>query len=133
MKNSIISDKNIARTLRLAVQSDIAVYTIGLFNNDSVLVKADYFEQNEIDSLINKGAIGDICSRIIDSEGNICSRSLDERTIGIELNDLAKKKYAIAVAGGLEKLPAIRAALKGRWMNTLVVDDRVALELLQSN
>jgi len=133
LKNSIISDKNIARTLRLANQSNIAIYTIGLFNTDSVLVKADYFEKKEITALMNRGAIGDICSRIIDREGNICSKSLDERTIGIELNDLAKKKHAIAVAGGLDKLPAIRAALIGRWMNTLIVDDRVAAELLQSN
>lgn len=133
LKNSIISDKNIARTLSLADQSEVAIYTIGLFNKNSVLVKADYFDDAEIESLVDKGAIGDICSRIINHEGNICSKSLDHRTIGIELKNLVKKKHAIAVVGGLDKLPAILAALKGRWMNTLVVDDRVAAELILSN
>ncbi len=132
LKNSIISDKNIARTLKLADQCEIAIYTIGLFNENSVLVKADYFDDDEIQSLMLKGAIGDICSRIIDHEGNICSKSLNARTIGIELHSLIKKKYTIAVAGGLDKLPAIRAALKGHWLNTLVVDDQVAGDLIHN-
>ena len=130
LKSSILSDKNIARTLKLARECDIAVYTIGLFNQDSVLVKADYFDEKEIEALIKKDAIGDICSRIIDKKGQICSKSLDDRTIGIELDDLARKTHAIAVAGGRDKLPAIRAALKGKWFNSLITDEWCAEELL---
>jgi deoxyribonucleoside regulator len=130
LKNSIISDKNIARALKFANESEIAVYTIGLFNTDSVLVKADYFEEEEIKELMRKEAIGDICSRIIDKNGQICSKSLDARTIGIELKNLAAKKHAIAVAGGAEKLPAIRAALKGKWLNSLITDEWIAEELI---
>jgi deoxyribonucleoside regulator len=131
VKKAIISDKNIARTLNLASEAQIAIYTIGLFNQDSVLVKADYFERPEVTSLIKKGAIGDICSRIINHQGKICSEELNTRTIGIELEDLIKKPYAIAVAGGREKLPAIRAALKGKWFNCLVTDEWIANQLIQ--
>jgi deoxyribonucleoside regulator len=131
LKRSIISDKNIARTLKLAAECEIAVYTIGLFNRESVLVKADYFEEKEIVDLMTKGAVADICSRIIDVNGQICSRSLNARTIGIELDNLAAKKHAIAVAGGREKLPSIRAALKGKWMNSLITDEWTAEELIQ--
>ncbi len=130
VKKAIISDKNIARTLDLGKKSEVAMYTIGLFNEQSVLVKADYFEPEEINSLLGKGAIGDICSRIIDNNGRICSPALNERTIGIELEDLAKKPYSIAVAGGKEKLPAIRAALRGKWFNCLITDGWIAGELM---
>jgi len=130
LKKSIVSDKNIARALKLANECEIAVYTIGLFNRDSVLVKADYFAENEIRNLLKKGAVGDICSRLIDANGQLCSPALDARTIGIELKALSAKKYAIAVAGGREKLPAIRAALKGKWLNTLITDEWVAEELI---
>jgi len=131
LKKSIISDKNIARALKLAAECEIAVYTIGLFNRESVLVKADYFEEKEIVDLIAREAIGDICSRIIDVNGEICSSSLNARTIGIELTNLAKKKHAIAVAGGREKLPAVRAALRGKWLNSLITDEWIAEELIQ--
>jgi deoxyribonucleoside regulator len=130
VKKVILSDKNIARTLDLGKRADIAMYTIGLFNRESVLVKADYFEKQEIKSLLKNGAIGDICSRIVDHDGKICSQTLNARTIGIERTDLVKKPYAIAVAGGKEKLPAIRAALRGKWFNCLITDSWISNELL---
>jgi deoxyribonucleoside regulator len=131
VKKVITSDKNIARTLDLGKKSDIAVFTVGLFNEDSVLVKADYFEDKEIKFLLGKGAIGDICSRIIDNNGLICSETLNSRTIGIELDDLKNKPYSIAVVGGKEKLPAIRSALCGKWFNCLITDGWIAAELLR--
>ncbi len=133
LKKAIISDKNISRTLNLAKEAQVALYTIGLFDENSVLVKADYFDSEEIQALKNKGAIGDICSRIIDTNGKICSQTLNARTIGIELKYLIKKRYAIAVAGGKNKLPAIQAALRGRWFNCLITDEWVAGELISEN
>lgn len=130
VKKAILSDKNIARTLDLGKRAEIAMYTIGLFSEDSVLVKADYFEKREINSLLKSGAVGDICSRIIDHDGKICSQSLNARTIGIERKDIVKKSYSIAVAGGKEKLPAIRAALHGKWFNCLITDSWISNELL---
>jgi deoxyribonucleoside regulator len=131
VKKAITSDKNIARTLDLGKKSQVAMYTIGLFSEQSVLVKADYFEPKEVKSLLGKGAIGDICSRIIDDHGRICSPTLNARTIGIEWDDLAKKPYSIAVAGGKEKLPSIRAALRGKWFNCLITDSWISGELMR--
>jgi len=131
VKKAITSDKNIARTLDLGKKSEVALYTIGLFSEQSVLVKADYFEKKEVKSLLGKGAVGDVCSRIIDNNGHICSPTLNARTIGIDLEDLAKKPYSIAVAGGKEKLPAIRAALHGKWFNCLITDGWISNELMR--
>lgn len=131
LKAAIVADKNIARTLELGRQAEIALFTVGSFSHESVLVKADYFEPNEVDQLLSQGAVGDICSRILRNDGQLCSPELNARTIGIELQELKSKPYAIAVAGGREKLPAIRAGLKGRWFNCLVTDEWVAEELLE--
>jgi len=131
LKEAIIADRNIKRTLELARKAEIGMFTVGSFGYDSVLVKADYFEPDEVDFLLNQGAVGDICSRILTHDGKICSSELDARTIGIELEDLKKKPHSIAVAGGKEKLQAIRGALKGKWFNSLVTDEWVANELLR--
>ena len=131
LKKVILSDKNISRTLELGRKSEIALFTIGSFGYNSVLVKADYFEPFEVDELLKSGAVGDICSRIIKADGTICSKDLNNRTIGIELEELKKKQYSIAVAGGKEKLAAIKAGLKGKWFNSLITDEWVATELLR--
>jgi len=130
VKTAIVSDKNIARTLQLARSAQVAFFTIGSFDMDSVLVRADYFENNEVNDLLKRGAVGDICSRIIDGKGKICSSDLDRRTIGIDLTELAKKPCSIAVAGGQRKLAAIRAGLQGNFFNTLITDEFVANKLL---
>ena len=132
VKQAIISDKQIAYTLNLARQAPVAFFTVGSFDYESVLVKADYFEESEVTDLLDRGAVGDICSRIINNEGKICSVSLDARTIGIDLDELKDKSHAVAVAGGKDKLPAIRAGLRGRLFNTLITDEWIANQLLQS-
>ena len=129
VKNAILSDKNIAHTLNLGKQAEVIIFTIGKFDYESVLVKANYFEQNEVDTLIKNGAIADVCSRIIDNNGNICSDKLNNRTIGIDLDEIKNKKYSIAVAGGKDKVNAIKAALKGRLFNVLITDELVANKL----
>ena len=132
LKDAIVSDKNISRTLSLSNETSIAMFTIGSFGYDSILVKADYFEKEEVKSLLKNGAIADICSRIITKNGEICSKKLNARTIGIELDQLKKKPYSIAVAGGKEKLDAIKAGLNGKYFNILITDEWIATELLQN-
>ena len=131
LKKAILSDKNIARTLELGRKANIALFTIGSFGYNSILAKAEYFEPNEVEDLLQSGAVGDICSRILKADGSICSKDLNNRTIGIELDELKKKQYSIAVAGGKEKLPAILAGLKGMWFNSLITDEWTATELLR--
>ncbi|MBT7790093.1 MAG: sugar-binding transcriptional regulator [Calditrichaeota bacterium] len=132
VRKAIMSDKNISKTLNLAKEAQIAMYTIGAFSFNSVLVKADYFDKEEVEELLNDRAVGDVCSRIIDENGNICNSKLNARTIGIGLNELKKKKYAIAVAGGRDKFNAIRAGLRGKYFNVLITDEWVASKLLEN-
>jgi len=132
LKNAIISDKNIMKTFDLAKKADVAIFTIGSFDHDSVLVKSEYFNREEVDDLLNKGAVGNVCSRIITYDGEICSEELNSRTIGLDLEEIKSKKYSIAVAGGQKKFSAIKAALKGKLFNTLITDEEVAKKLLQN-
>jgi deoxyribonucleoside regulator len=130
LKRAIVKDKNISKTLELARQAEIALFSVGIFDHESVLVKADYFDKADVDSLLKKGAIGDICTHIITESGNICDSDLDQRTIGIELENLRNKRYSIVVAGGREKLKVIRAGLLARYFNVLITDEKTATNLL---
>jgi deoxyribonucleoside regulator len=128
--NAIITDRHIKRVLNLGKQCDIAMYTVGEFTKESTLFNAGYFSSEDFDQLKAKKAVGDICSRIFDIEGNICNSELDERTIGINLSDLSKKPYSILIAGGIEKVDAIIGALRGQFTNVLITDQHTAQILL---
>ena len=67
------------------------------------------------------GAVGDVCFRFFDADG-VRSVEIDQRLIGIGSDDLVKIPRRIGVAGGERKFTAIRAALRGRWINVLITD-----------
>lgn len=129
VKQAIEADRHIRKVLELGCEANIALFTVGVPTPNSVLIQTKYFSDEVLDMIYSK-AVGDICSRYFDDEGNICDQSLNQRTIGIELNELAKKEQSILVAGGASKIDAILGALKGKYANILITDQFTAKALL---
>ena len=84
------------------------------------------------DRLHEAGAVGDICLRFFDSVGNLVPSDLDDRVVGIDADTLRKIPRRIGIAGGESKHKAIHAAVRGRWVNVLVIDTRTAATLLRA-
>ncbi|MCM3767293.1 sugar-binding transcriptional regulator [Neobacillus niacini] len=129
VKQAMKADRHIRRILELGKQANIALFTIGPVKTDSLLFQLGYFTDSDIQSLEGK-AVGDICSRFFDKEGRICNESLNERTLGVNLNDLKNKDFSILVAGGPNKIDGIYGALKGGFANVLITDHYTAKFLL---
>ncbi|MFC5649292.1 sugar-binding transcriptional regulator [Paenibacillus solisilvae] len=130
VKQTIERDRHIRNILELGKKSNIAIVTVGAPTDDSVLIKANYFSETELNLIAEKGA-GDICSRYIDVEGMICSEELDQRTIGVDLEELKRKERSILVAGGIRKVDGIYGALRGRYTNVLITDQFTAKYLME--
>ncbi|MFC7678443.1 sugar-binding transcriptional regulator [Paenibacillus sp. GCM10028914] len=129
VKEMVEKDRHIQRIIQLGKQANIAVFTVGTVKEDSLLFRLGYLSSDEQKLLQQQGA-GDICSRFFDAQGNICSEDINNRTIGIDLEDLKHKDKSILVAGGQRKIDAIKAALIGRYANVLVTDQFTAQALL---
>jgi deoxyribonucleoside regulator len=129
VKQAMEADRHIGKILELGKQANIALFTNGYVNPDSLLFQLGYFTKSDLETLNGK-AVGDICSRFFDKEGNICNESLNDRTLGINLEDLKQKEYSILVAGGPNKIEGIYGALKGRFANVLITDQFTAQFLL---
>ncbi|XID96020.1 sugar-binding transcriptional regulator [Paenibacillaceae bacterium WGS1546] len=130
VKQAMLTDRHIRRVMDMGLSANIAVFTAGSPTPDSVLLNSNYLRPDELEVIRTK-AVGDICSRYYDANGEICLPGLNERTVGIELSDLRSKEHAVLVAGGASKVNAIYGALKGKYGNTLVTDQITAKELLQ--
>lgn len=130
IKNLIEQDTHIKKILDLGRQANIAVFTVGSVKDDALLFRLGYINANE-KKILQQNAAGDVCSRFIDINGNICSRQLDERTVGINLRELKQKEKRILVAGSSRKISAIKAALSGKVANVLITDQYTAQELLK--
>lgn len=130
VKQAIESDRHIRNILELGKQSNVAIVTVGVPTEDSVLIKANYFTETDLRIIHEKGA-GDICSRYIDLDGNIIADELNQRTIGIDLEELKKKEQSILVAGGAKKVDGMYGALRGKYNNVLITDQFTAKYLVE--
>ena len=131
LKEAIVRDKNISEILEMGKKVNIGLFSVGVFGHDKTLAGAGYISREKVDELLGKGAVGDMCSRIIDINGRICDEGVNQRTIGIDLDELKNKKYSIAVSGGLFKAKCTYAALKGGYANVLITDEGLAKELIR--
>lgn len=129
VKQAMEADRHIKKILELGKQANIALFTIGAIKKDSLLFQMGYFTERD-QELLTENAVGDICSRFFDKNGEVCNESLNERTLGISLESLRKKEHSILVAGGPHKIEGIYGALKGGFANVLITDQFTAQFLL---
>lgn len=122
IREMIMSDRHISNVINLAIKSNIALFTVGDRRRDSTLIKAGYLNEGDLENLEKNNAVGDICSRFINLQGEICSEELNNRTIGINLHHLRSKETSILVAGGERKTHSIIGALNGKYANVLITD-----------
>lgn len=112
-----------------AKQCDIVVTGISSFNKDSKAVWKKYLPVEVKNMLLNQGANGVLLAHFINKDGEICNEELDARTMSIDLEDLKQVKNVIAIARGVAKADAILSALRGNYINTLIIDEELALKL----
>ncbi|WP_134683769.1 sugar-binding transcriptional regulator [Brevibacillus migulae] len=129
VKQAMEADRHIRKIIETGKQANIAMFTCGPIKSESLLFQLGYFTDEDLQMLYSK-AVGDICSRFFDKDGNICNESLNERTLGIDLEEFKKKEYSILVAGGAQKIDGIHGALKGEYANVLITDQYTAQFLL---
>lgn len=75
-------------------------------------------------------AVGDIGARPFDAQGRPVPFPGSERLVAMALEDLKRVRHCIGCAVGVEKVPAIRAAARAGYINTLVTDSATAARLL---
>jgi len=86
--------------------------------------------EDEATELWQVGAVGEICTRFFDVEGQPCVTSLDRRMVALDLDQLRSVPLVIGVARGIQKTAAILGAIRGGYIKSLVTDDITAAEVL---
>lgn len=77
-----------------------------------------------------QGAVGDICGRHFDKDGNLIEAEFYDRMLSISLDQIRKTNRVIAVAGGIEKSRAVIAAMRTKLFSVLFIDELLAENML---
>lgn len=122
------SVQEISRMVNLA---SMTVVGIGGIGEDATIIKNGIFTKNDFLYLSMQGAVGDILSHFIDQDGNPINTDIEDRLLSTSLATLRTLPNVIGVAAGDSKLKAIRASLKGGYLNVLITNEQTALNLIQ--
>jgi len=131
IKESFLRDSKIAATLQLASDAQMALFGVGNVSEQSSLYKAGYLDGAMLARLQSAGAVGEICGRFYNPQGNIALPEMDERTIALELQELRSKRISAAIAAGNNKVEAILGMLRGGLCNVLITSEETAKTLLK--
>jgi len=131
-RRAMMNDKSISYVVSLWKELTVALVGIGSLEPSRLAAQSGnaigHVEQDELREL---GAVGDVCFRFFDENGRQVRSKIDQRLIGIGYAELVKVPRRIGVAGGERKFTAIRAALRGRWINVLITDLAMAERLVR--
>ncbi|MDQ0298895.1 DNA-binding transcriptional regulator LsrR (DeoR family) [Salibacterium salarium] len=130
LKQKLMDSKDISEVLEQGRNVEVAVVGVGVPTSQSTMAEMGYIEKEDVASLNKESAVGDINSQFYDEHGQDIMHPLNQRTIGLTLADLKQIPEVIAITDGTEKVNSLHAALKGGYINVLIVDDNMAQALI---
>jgi DNA-binding transcriptional regulator LsrR (DeoR family) len=123
----------VGRTLEQVRRADIALVGIGdLDPATSGFVRAGVADSRQLRAYREAGAIGDMAWQIFDSEGRLFPCELNQRIIGVRLEELRALPQTVAVAVGVNKAAAITGALRTGAIDVLCTDETTAATVLEN-
>ncbi|HEX4769120.1 MAG TPA: bifunctional sugar-binding transcriptional regulator/dihydroxyacetone kinase subunit DhaK [Lichenihabitans sp.] len=114
-------------------KADKLIFGICTTRRDSLVFTSGLFDAVSAKPYLVQRATAVVVGRFIDEAGVPLHGPLDDRMIALRLEELPAIKVRIAVAGGLDKVPAILACLRGRHATVLVTDAATARGVLKAD
>jgi deoxyribonucleoside regulator len=110
-------------------RANVALIGLGTLAN-SVFVERGTLDPAMARELERAGAVGEVCGRFIDAGGGECATAWRDRVISIQLSQLRKIPQVIGIVSGSDRTACIQAAVAGKIIKALVIDECGANVLL---
>ncbi|MBX4920446.1 sugar-binding transcriptional regulator [Rhizobium bangladeshense] len=123
------AQRGVKEVFDLANAADLKLVGLGTVDAEAQLVLSGMVEPAEIEDIASAGGVGEILGHFFDANGQVLDTALTARTLSASFPQTAKERL-VALAGGLGKVPAIRAILRSRRLHGLITDERTAQALL---
>jgi len=134
LRDLLMEEPHIKSHFEKMKSADFAIVGLGSARPElSAQFRSGHINMEDSERIIREGAVGDICGRYIDIDGNHCHTSLSDRMIAIPLDDLKKIPTVIGAAAGEKKADIIVGALRGGYIDVLITDEKAAVGVLNYN
>ena len=132
VRDALLDEKSLQDVSTMTEYADMSVVGIGAAVEGATVLRNGILNEGELTVLKMQGAVGDILNHFVDKDGNLIQTEIEDRVISTDLDKLRQLKNVVGVAGGKDKVTAIKAVLNGGYLNVLITDSDTAAELLIS-
>lgn len=131
VRDALLDDPAMSEVVGAWADLTVALVGIGSVNPSPMLASSgNSLPSGDLDALAALGAVGDVCLNFFDADGAAVPSELHDRILGIGAAALRDVPRKIGVAGGARKVEAVRAAVRGGWIDVLITDTDTAHALL---
>ncbi len=117
----LMQEAVLAEQLAILAEADKIVMGISSLRPESTIHTSGFLD-GTMQLAHYQDAVGSLAGRFISARGEPVIGPMHDRTIGLTLDQLRRIPQRIAIAGGLDKVAAILAALRGGYVSILVTD-----------
>jgi len=128
-RDQLLRIEPILRVRALAAKADLRLVGIGQMDLSAQVHVDGFIDREELLELMRLGAAGELTGWAYDSQGRVIEGGTNRRLTSVP-PPMPAQALTVAAALGLAKVPAIKAALKGRLVNGLITDEATARALL---
>jgi len=121
MRTMLMNEGVLAEQLGILAEAGRIVMGISSLRPESTIHSSGFLDGGMQRSHY-QDAVGSLVGRFISARGEPVIGPMHDRTIGLDLDQLRRIPQRIAIAGGMDKVAAILAALRGGFISVLVTD-----------
>ena len=133
MAAAMRSENSVSEVIRMAQLSSFTLVGIGAMHDSATIVKSGTLNQNDLFYLKMNNAVGDVLCHFLDRDGQLIHTPIEDRLISTSLDQLKQMPNVIGLAAGANKVDAIRAVLRGGYLDILITDEPTANLLLKDD
>lgn len=131
MAAAMRAETSVSDIIRMAELSSFTLVGIGAMHETATIVRSGVISQNEMLRLKMSGSVGDVLCHFVDEYGALVPSDIEDRLISTPLEQLRSMDNVVGLAAGTQKVEAIRAVLRGGYLDVLITDEPTAALLLK--
>ena len=125
----LLEQRGIEAVFRMGIETTLRIVGIGAMELDASILSAGMVDREETEAAKRAGGQGEILGHIFDGAGRPVQTGLSSRALSMPVEDIRARK-TVAVAGGQQKVGAIRSILTSGMLSGLIVDEATAAALI---
>lgn len=125
----LLKQPGVQEIFDMARDAPLKLVGIGTADGNAQLVATGMIEPAEIAEITSAGGVGELLGHFYDARGRVLETALTTRLLAVDLHGAVRTRI-VAIAGGVDKVAAIRAVLESGRLRGLITDERTARSLL---